>query len=124
MELLIKTLEQGIAKLREVKNDTNLLNKDILSAVYSVFPFNKFEYIISHLIDGKIISLAEYLSIRNEYLTRNKFLYVYEFTAPRTFGEKWAQQHLNEIVQELQRPSRIYDTNYRGQYDFWYDKYA
>ena len=122
MELLIKTLEQGIAKLREVKNETNLLNDDILNTLYSVFPFNKFEYIISHLIDGKIISLAEYLSIRNEYLARNKFLYVYEITAPRTFGEKWAQQHLNEIVQDLQRPSRIYDTNYSGQYDFWYDK--
>ncbi len=121
MELLIKSLEQGIAKLRKAQNNPTLLNEDILNTLYSVFPFNKFEYIISHLIDGKIISLAEYLSIRNEYLARNKFLYVYEITAPRSFGEKWAQQHLNEIVQDLQRPSKIYDENYGGQYDFWYD---
>ena len=51
----------------------------------------------------------------------NKYLYVFEITAPRTFGETWAQRHLNEVVPELKRPSTAYDPEYSGQYDFWYD---
>ena len=65
--------------------------------------------------------MQQYLEIRNSYLERNKYLYVFEITAPRTFGETWAQRHLNEIVPELCRPSTKYDSNYSGQYDFWYD---
>ena len=51
---------------------------------------------------------------------RKGYLYVFEITAPRTFGETWAQRHLNEVVPELQRPSIEYDSNYSGEYDFWY----
>ena len=65
--------------------------------------------------------MQQYLDIRNRYLERNKYLYVFEITAPRTFGETWAQRHLNEVVPELQRPSTAYDPDYSGQYDFWYN---
>ena len=54
-------------------------------------------------------------------MRRNKFLYVFEITAPRTFGEAWAQRHLNELIPELDRPSKDFDKNYTGQYDFWYN---
>ena len=59
--------------------------------------------------------------MRNEYLERNKYLYVFEITAPRIFGETWAQRHLNEIVPELKHPNTSYDPDYSGQYDFWYE---
>lgn len=117
MEVLISELRQNVVKLNEKYN----LDDEFLDNLYSVYPFNRFEYIISHLIAEKILSLEQYLEIRNAYLRRNKFLYVFEITAPRTFGEAWAQRHLNELIPELDRPSKDFDKNYTGQYDFWYN---
>lgn len=48
-------------------------------------------------------------------------MHIFEITAPRTFGENWAQNHLNELVPELVRPNKKLDCNYSGEYDFWYD---
>ena len=92
-----------------------------LDNLQSVYPFNKFEYTICHLLGTGKISLNQYLDIRNRYLERNKNLYVFGITAPRTFGETWAQRHLNELVPELQKPSTDLDKNYSRQYDFWYN---
>lgn len=117
MEALISELKQNVVKLNGKYN----LDDEFLDNLYSVYPFNRFEYIISHLIAEKILSLEQYLEIRNAYLRRNKFLYVFEITAPRTFGEAWAQRHLNELIPELDRPSKDFDKNYTGQYDFWYN---
>lgn len=117
MEVLISELKQNVVKLNGKYN----LDDEFLDNLYSVYPFNRFEYIISHLIAEKILSLEQYLEIRNAYLRRNKFLYVFEITAPRTFGEAWAQRYLNELIPELDRPSKDFDKNYTGQYDFWYN---
>ena len=120
MERLLKTLQDQIKELQKKTGDKYDLSDDFLDNLYSVYPFNKFEYVISHLIGNDIITLQQYLDIRNEYLQRNKYLYVFEITAPRTFGETWAQRHLNEVVPELQRPTTTLDPDYSGQYDFWY----
>ena len=120
MEKLIKDLKNQIATMNKSNNSKYNLSDEFLDSLYSVYPFNKFEYIISHLIGTDTITLQQYLDIRNSYLERNKYLYVFEITAPRTFGETWAQRHLNEVVPELQRPSTNYDPDYSGQYDFWY----
>lgn len=121
MEKLINELKKEIAKMnRSAQNHYDLSDKG-LASLYSVYPFNRFEYIISHLIGTNTITLNQYYEIRNKYLERNKYLYLYEITAPRTFGETWAQRHLNEIVPELKRPSAQYDPDYSGQYDFWYN---
>ena len=121
MEQLLKVLASHIATLDEKKPGKYDLSEEFLDHLYSVFPFNRFEFAISHLISNEIIDLEQYLEIRNAYLERNKYLYVFEITAPRTFGETWAQQHLNELAPELKRPSKTLDPNYSGQYDFWYD---
>ncbi|GHV13020.1 hypothetical protein AGMMS49938_06770 [Fibrobacterales bacterium] len=121
MEMLIKELKRDIAKLNVSSENLFDLSDDSLDSLYSVYPFNKFEYIISHLIAENILTLDQYLEVRNAYLRRNKYLYVFEITAPRTFGETWAQRHLNEIIPELERPSKSFDKNYSGQYDFWLD---
>ena len=121
MEKLIAELKTKIDAMNKEKGNNYNLNDEILDNLYSVYPFNKFEYIISHLIGTDTITLQQYLSIRNEYLDRNKYLYVFEITAPRTFGETWAQRHLNEIVPELQRPTTVLDPDYSGQYDFWFN---
>lgn len=121
MEKLIKELKPQIVAMNKENGSKHNFSDEILDRLYSVYPFNKFEYIISHLIGTNTITLQQYLDIRNRYLERNKYLYVFEITAPRTFGETWAQRHLNEVVPELQRPSTVNDPEYSGQYDFWYN---
>lgn len=121
MERLVEELAQQISEMKKVTGDRYDLSNEYLDNLYSVYPFNKFEYVISHLIAARIITLQQYLDMRNSYLERNKYLYVFEITAPRTFGETWAQRHLNEVVPELKKPSTAYDPNYSGQYDFGYD---
>ena len=120
MEHLIHELREQILLMQQRGFDISALSGEVLDKLYSVYPFNKFEYVISHLIGADILSIQQYLDIRNRYLQRNKYLYVFEITAPRTFGETWAQRHLNEIVPELERPTTLLDSEYKGQYDFWY----
>jgi hypothetical protein len=54
-------------------------------------------------------------------MDRNSFLYIFEISAPRTFGEAWAQGHLKELVPELSKPSKKLDPRYSGEYDFFLD---
>jgi hypothetical protein len=65
--------------------------------------------------------LDGYHELRDNYIARNLYLYVFEISAPRTFGEAWAQGHLKELVPALQKPSRKTDPDYSGQYDFLLD---
>lgn len=119
MEILLRELRKQIKKLPASFSER--LSDEVLDKLYSVYPFNRFEYALSHLISEGTITLDSYMDIRNSYLNRNKYLYLFEITAPRTFGETWAQRHLNEIVPELERPTTQKDPNYTGEYDFWYD---
>jgi hypothetical protein len=50
---------------------------------------------------------------------RNLYLYLFEISAPRGFGEVWAHGHLKELIPALLPPSRKLDPDYRGQYDFF-----
>ena len=68
---------------------------------------------------GKV-TLDEYLEIRDEYIARNMYLYIFEISAPRGFGEQWAQGHLKELVPELIKPTKKLDKKYSGEYDFLY----
>lgn len=114
METLIKKLEAYKKSLpTEVESE---LSDTVLDKLYAVYPFNKFEYTISHLIANNIITLDVYLQIRSEYIKRNRYLYLFEL-APRTFGETWGQRHLMELVEEFEVPSKEKDPDYSGQYD-------
>lgn len=116
MDTLIHQLSSYKKKLTDAEQ--RLLSDEILDKLYTVYPFNKFEYIISHLIAKGIITLQEYLDIRARYLKRNKYLYLFEM-APRTFGETWGQRHLMELVPEFEVPSRLIDPSFTGEYDLW-----
>ncbi len=89
-----------------------------LNSLVSVYPFNEYEFIISTLIGMDILSLNEYYRLRDRYLERNYFLYVFEISAPRKFGESWTQGQLKSLVPELEKPSKRTDPEYTGQYDF------
>ena len=70
--------------------------KQRLHNLVSIYPFNEYEFIISNLLSADILTLDRYLELRDEYIERNLYLYIFEISAPRTFGESWAQGHLKE----------------------------
>lgn len=92
-----------------------------LETLISVYPFNEYEYIIATLLAAGKLTHDEYVELRDAYIARNLFLYIFEISAPRGFGEAWAQGHLKELVPELQKPSKKLDPSYLGQYDFLLD---
>ncbi len=92
-----------------------------LDDLVSVYPFNEYEFLISSLMGFDKISLSDYSELRDDYIARNLYLYIFEISAPRGFGETWAQGHLKEIVPELVKPTKKTDSNYSGQYDFFLD---
>lgn len=95
--------------------------RERLATLVSVYPFNEYEYIISHLLAADVLTLDDYVELRDEYISRNLYLYIFEISAPRTFGESWAQGHLKELVPSLIKPSKKIDPDYSGQYDLRLD---
>jgi hypothetical protein len=93
-----------------------------LSELYSVYPFNEFEYVISTLLGRKVLTLDQYYELRDGYMERNAYLYIFEISGPRTFGEAWAQGHLKELIPDLRKPSKKLDPSYSGEYDFLLDE--
>jgi len=92
-----------------------------LDALVSVYPFHEYEYMISTLLAMDILTLEGYYEFRDSYISRNLYLYIFKISAPRSFGESWAQGHLKGLVPDLQKPSKKIDRNYSGQYDFYLD---
>ncbi|MCG3153536.1 MAG: hypothetical protein DKINENOH_00126 [bacterium] len=113
MEKLRKQLDSLVDRLSRSEEFRAKLND-----LKSVYPFSEYEYIISHLLAAKKLSLDEYYELRNDYIDRNLYLYLFEISAPRGFGEVWAHGHLKQLVPKLQRPSKKLDKKYSGQYDF------
>lgn len=116
MEILIKKLDE-LKKLLSPTNQENLTD-ELLDELYSVYPFNKFEYVISHLLANNVLSISDYYNIRSSYVERNRYLYLFEM-APRTFGQVWGERHLMEHIPEFLKPNTQRDSNYHGQYDLW-----
>ncbi|MDQ2806618.1 MAG: hypothetical protein M3Z04_06830 [Chloroflexota bacterium] len=114
MEKLQQQLDALIARLENAEE----LRAQVRSLV-SVYPFNEFEYIIVHLLAANELTLDEYHEMRADYIYRNLYLPLFEISAPRGFGELWAQGHLRQLVPALQRPTKQLDPEYGGQYDFW-----
>lgn len=115
MELLKETLLNLVKNLEKAQHDLVLQR---LEDLVSVYPFNEYEFLISSLMGYQKISLDDYHALREAYIARNLYLYVFEIGAPRGFGEGWAQGHLKAIAPQLIKPTKMLDANYSGQYDF------
>ena len=113
MEILQRKLDELVRRLQNAEEFHAQLED-----LKSVYPFSEFEYIISHLLAAHRLTLEEYYELRNDYIQRNLYLYLFEISAPRGFGETWAQGHLKALVPSLQAPSKKLDPEYSGQYDF------
>ena len=116
MEKLKQELDQLVKTL---PNEDTFRAK--LQSLVSVYPFNDYEYMISALLGADKLTFDEYLELRDSYISRNRFLYIFEISAPRGFGESWAQGQLSELVPDLQKPSKKLDKAYSGEYDFLLD---
>ena len=84
MEQLKQHLLQLVSELDKMKS-TQILDR--LDDLVSVYPFNEYEFLISSLMGYGKISLSDYQNLRDEYISRNLFMYVFEISAPRGFGE-------------------------------------
>jgi len=118
MEKLEQYLKQQISFLSD-KDHNELVSR--LANLISAYPFNQYEFIISTLLGLDKLSTDDYYTLRDDYIGRNMFLYLYEISAPRGFGETWGQSHLKELVPQLEKPSKKKDPNYSGEYDFLLD---
>lgn len=87
----------------------------------AVFPFNQYEHLICGLIEKKGMTYQEYLDIRTEYISENPNLWIFEISAPRGFGESFAQTYVQGKCSKLKKASKKLDPNYTGQYDLWLD---
>lgn len=112
--MLEEELEFLVSKLKNANNF-----RDEIENIQNVYPFNKYEYIITKLVNEKILKYDDYLELRYDYINRNLFLYVFEISAPRGFGDTWGFSHLISVEPELRRPSKKIDSNYKGQYDLY-----
>lgn len=116
MEKLRTKLDKLIEKLERSEDF-----KASLESLVSVYPFNEYEYIISHLLAAAKLSLDEYHNLRDSYIERNLYLYVFEISAPRGLGDKWAYGQLKQLVPEFKKPTKTIDPEYANQYDLWLD---
>lgn len=116
MEKLRRELDHLIDRLEDAE-DFRARLKNLIS----VYPFNEYEYIISTLLGRNKLTLDEYIELRNDYINRNLYLYIFEISAPRGFGDRWAFGHLKQLVPAFERPSKELDSEYSGEYDLWLD---
>lgn len=87
----------------------------------SIYPFNEYEHMICHFINTGHMSYEQYLQIRDEYISLNPNLWIFEISAPRQFGESFAQTYVMAKSQAIQKASKRLDNGYSGQYDLWLD---
>jgi len=118
--MVMEKLKEHLQALMTELEDSKAIYERLENLI-SVFPFNEYEYMISTLLGRETLSLDDYYALRDEYVERNMYLYIFEINAPRGFGETWAQGHLKELVPELEKPSKKKDPSYSGQYDFYLD---
>lgn len=87
----------------------------------SIFPFNEYEYLICNLIENEELTFDKYLDIRREYISENPNLWIFEISAPRGFGEKFAQTYVQGKCADLQKASKKADPGFSGEYDLFLD---
>ena len=117
---LIELKNKIISSFSGEKSDLdNILN--IITQDQSIFPFNDYEHLICSLIDKGGLSYKKYIEIRNDYISKNPNLWLFEISAPRHFGERFAQTHIIAKCSKLKSASKELDPNYEGEYDLWLD---
>ncbi|WP_420013908.1 hypothetical protein [Tateyamaria sp.] len=87
----------------------------------AIFPFNEYEHLICNLIEADGLTYKDYMEIRSQYIAENPNLWIFEISAPRGFGEKFAQTYVQGKCSKLVRASKKVDPEFSGEYDLWLD---
>jgi hypothetical protein len=121
IELENKICESFTGSVDELNIIIKMVNLEINDSNSTVYPFNKLEHLICALIEHGGLSYNQYLAIRAEYISKNSHLWIFQISAPTTFG-KFAETHLKEKCPALKKPTRNLDPNFtKQQYDLWLD---
>lgn len=115
-ELKTKIIESFAGSAKDLEEVLQMIEDD-----QSIFPFNEYEHLICNLIEKGGLSYDQYIDIRTEYINANPNLWIFEISAPRGFGEKFAQTYVQGKCSKLQNPSKKLDPNYSGDYDLSLD---
>jgi hypothetical protein len=95
----VEKLKQQLDDLLNRLEHADEVRSSLMNLI-SIYPFNEFEYVISQLLAANKLAIDEYNSIRNEYISRNKYQNLYELS-PRKFGEVWGHEYLRQHVPNL-----------------------
>lgn len=87
----------------------------------AIFPFNEYEHLINNFINKRGLTFEQYIEIRTEYINQNPNLWIYEISAPRGFGEGFAQTYVQAKSSKLKKATKKLHGEYVGQYDLWLD---
>lgn len=115
-ELKNKIIESFSGSASDLEEVLQMVDDD-----QSIFPFNEYEHLICNLIERGGLTYEQYIDIRTEYISANPNLWVFEISAPRGFGEKFAQTYVQGKCSKLKSPNKKLDPNYSGDYDLWLD---
>lgn len=115
-ELKTKIIESFTGSASDLDEVLQMVEDD-----QSIFPFNEYEHLICNLIERGGLTYEQYIDIRTEYISANPNLWVFEISAPRAFGERFAQTYVQGKCYELRSPNKKLDPYYSGDYDLWLD---
>lgn len=115
-ELKAKIIQSFSGSANDLEEVLQIVDDD-----QSVFPFNEYEHLICNLIERGGLTYKQYIDIRTEYINANPNLWLFEISAPRGFGEKFAQTYIQGKCSKLRIPNKKLDPDYSGNYDLWLD---
>jgi hypothetical protein len=115
-ELKTKIIQSFKGSTKDLEDILRIIEDD-----KSIYPFNEYEHLICHLMEKGELSYEQYIDIRTEYIDANPNLWIFEISAPRGFGEKFAQTYIKGKSSKLKIPNKKLDPDYAGDYDLWLD---
>ena len=116
LELKEKIIKSFQGSKQELSDVFQMIDND-----KSIYPFNEYEHMVCAFIEKGGLTYRQYLDIRSESISANPNLWIFEISAPRGFGEKFAQTYVQGMCSKLKVTSRQLDPNYAGEYDLWLD---
>ena len=113
-ELRTKIIESFAGSADDLDEVLQMVDDD-----QSIFPFNEYEHLICNLIEKGGLTYEQYIDIRTEYISANPNLWVFEISAPRGFGEKFAQTYVQGKCSKLKSPTKLQSETKSAAYNKW-----
>ncbi len=119
---LIDLRNRIIAKCNCTKEEKRKLSS-LIDRDTTGYPFNPYELAICFAINKGWMTYRQYVILRNKYLRKNKNLSLFEISAPRKFGETFAQDYLIEKSNfKLQKATKDLDPYFDDEYDLYMEE--